>query len=259
MRLAFCGAAIRTCSKPPCCCRRISTTWELAKVSWSVLKADTELLWLPVLSAISAIMARYSIGRRDGELLALRERLFGSRLTGAAQCPACGQAVELDFAVNDIRTEPVSETDRVHDLKWADYELCFRLPSSADLAALEPHLEKLAAKTAIVQRCVTAVKLKGEATASGPLPVAVIDVVSERMAELDPQGDVQLALNCPGCSHRWESSLDIASYLWAEIQTWAGRMLRDVHALASAYGWRETDILSLSPWRRQVYLEMIQP
>src|SRR5437870_2100924 len=35
---------------------KISTTWELAKVSWSVLRNDTELLWLPVLSAISAIL-----------------------------------------------------------------------------------------------------------------------------------------------------------------------------------------------------------
>ena len=232
--------------------------WEQARSQTQVQRALT-LLALTVPGQSAAELARYSIGRRDRELLALRERLFGSRLTGAVQCPACGQAVELDFAVNDIRIEPVNETDLVHDLKWADYELCFRLPSSADLAALEPHEGKLAAKTAIVQRCVTAVKLKGETTTSGPLPVAVIDALSERMAELDPQGDVQLALNCPGCSHRWETPLDIASYLWAEIQTWAVRMLRDVHALASAYGWREADILSLSPWRRQVYLEMIQP
>jgi hypothetical protein len=52
--------------------------------------------------------------------------------------------------------------------------------------------------------------------------------------------------------------LDIASYLWSEIHAWAGRMLRDVHALAAAYGWREADILAMSPWRRQAYLEMIR-
>jgi hypothetical protein len=34
----------------------ISTTWELAKVSWGVLKTDKELALLPVLSAISAIL-----------------------------------------------------------------------------------------------------------------------------------------------------------------------------------------------------------
>jgi hypothetical protein len=33
-------------------------------------------------------------------------------------------------------------------------------------------------------------------------------------------------------------------------------MLYDVHALASAYGWREADVLAMSPMRRQVYLEL---
>lgn len=35
---------------------KLSTTWELAKVSWSVLRADKELLLLPVLSAACAIL-----------------------------------------------------------------------------------------------------------------------------------------------------------------------------------------------------------
>ena len=36
-----------------------------------------------------------------------------------------------------------------------------------------------------------------------------------------------------------------------------GRLLRQVHTLAMAYGWREIDILSMSALRRQVYLEML--
>ncbi len=58
------------------------------------------------------------------------------------------------------------------------------------------------------------------------------------MSELDPQGDVQIALSCPQCSHRWHAPLDIVSFVWSEIHAWAVRLLRDVHALASAYGWR---------------------
>jgi hypothetical protein len=33
--------------------------------------------------------------------------------------------------------------------------------------------------------------------------------------------------------------------------------MREVHTLAAMYGWRETDILAMSAWRRQRYLEMI--
>ena len=76
------------------------------------------------------------------------------------------------------------------------------------------------------------------------------------MAKADPQADVQFALTCPQCGHNWSSSLDVASYVWSEISARAIRLFNDVHALASAYGWRETDILSMSAARRQIYLEL---
>ena len=37
----------------------------------------------------------------------------------------------------------------------------------------------------------------------------------------------------------------------------AGRLMRDIHLLASAYGWTEAEVLSLSAWRRQAYLDMV--
>jgi hypothetical protein len=77
------------------------------------------------------------------------------------------------------------------------------------------------------------------------------------MSELDPQGDVQLALNCPSCRHHWTAPFDVVSYLWIEIQSWASRLLREIHLLASAYGWREADILALSEPRRRAYLEIL--
>jgi len=52
-------------------------------------------------------------------------------------------------------------------------------------------------------------------------------------------------------------TFDIASFFWAEICVQAKRLLREVHTLARAYGWREMDILSMSPARRQFYLEMV--
>ena len=50
---------------------------------------------------------------------------------------------------------------------------------------------------------------------------------------------------------------DILSFFWGEIQICARRLLREVHALASAYGWTESEILSLSTTRRHAYLEMV--
>jgi hypothetical protein len=77
------------------------------------------------------------------------------------------------------------------------------------------------------------------------------------MAEADPQANVQLAITCPVCSKHWQAGFDIVSFFWNEIDAWAHRLLQEVHTLASAYGWREADILAMSPWRRQCYLAMI--
>ncbi len=89
------------------------------------------------------------------------------------------------------------------------------------------------------------------------LPAEVAEAVAQRMAEADPQADPQLAMHCPSCGHAWSAGLDIAAYLWAEVDAWARRTLREVHALASAYGWSEGEILALSAARRQAYLDLI--
>ena len=73
----------------------------------------------------------------------------------------------------------------------------------------------------------------------------------------DPQANVQLPLDCVDCGHRWLSSLDIVSFLWKEIDHFATTLLREVAALALAFGWREADILAMSDQRRQLYLQMI--
>ena len=68
---------------------------------------------------------------------------------------------------------------------------------------------------------------------------------------------LELALSCPSCRHQWQATFDIVSFFWSEINAWAHRSLQEVHTLALAYGWREADILAMSPWRRQFYLKMV--
>ncbi len=260
---------------------RLLEIWEHGRLLTPAERAQS-LLALARPAAPDGELARLAIGARDRELLALRERLFGPRLTALARCPACGQDLELDLALADIRLPSDREADRPQTLRSDGYEIRFRLPTCGDLVDLARNgpagnggrPETVATETSgppassprgpqdgasdLLRRCVLEVRRNGEA-ADGTLPTAVAAAVSARMAELDPQGDLQLDLRCPACAHRWQAPLDIASYLWSEIHAWAGRVLREVHALASAYGWREADILAMSPVRRQAYLELIGP
>ena len=109
----------------------------------------------------------------------------------------------------------------------------------------------------LLARCIqTAIRGNSNFSVSS-LPDEVVKTVIDRMADADPQADVQIALTCPVCQHRWSMVFDILSYLWNEIDDWAQRLLREVYALASAFGWSERDILGMSARRRHLYLEMI--
>jgi hypothetical protein len=64
---------------------------------------------------------------------------------------------------------------------------------------------------------------------------------------------------CPTCETSWQATLDIVEFIWAEIDVRARRLLWEVHTLAAAYGWSESETLLLSPARRALYVEMVCP
>jgi hypothetical protein len=109
----------------------------------------------------------------------------------------------------------------------------------------------------LLQCCLLQVRRDGTEAPPEQLPVEVMEAITAHMAEADPQADVRLALVCPQCGHHWQGAFDIGTFFWHEIDAWAQRTLREVHTLASRYGWREMDILSMSARRRQWYLNLV--
>ncbi|MCK5432360.1 MAG: phage baseplate protein [Gammaproteobacteria bacterium] len=207
-------------------------------------------------------LAKLTIGQRDAYLLTLRELIFGSRYNGLTTCPECEVNLEMGFSTDDIRITPEEDPLKEHTLNVDDYDVCFRLPDSLDLAAisshnLSGHYDISEARQELIERCLLRICHSGEMISPEQLENKVIEAVVERMAEIDPQSDVQLALSCFSCGHKWMADFDIVRFFWSEINAWAYRILKDVHTLALAYGWTQADILAMSPLRRQVYLEMV--
>jgi len=178
-------------------------------------------------------------------------------LVGMATCPECGDRLELNFDVVDLRATPENEPDEEFSIAVSDYDVRFRLINTQDLVAIIDDRDVVFARHMLISRCILAVHYRGEESTLNKLPVDVVNEVVERMELLDPQADVQLALTCPSCGHQWEAAFDIVSFFWTEIESWVRRILREVHTLARAYGWRESDILAMSPQRRQLYLELV--
>lgn len=202
-------------------------------------------------------LARLPLGQRDARLLSLRERVFGPRLTSLAACPSCAEKLEMSFNVEDIRAGKLpDDAQEPLSLDTGEVRASFRLPNSMDLAEISGLSDPGEARRRLLERCLVTVEVDGEAQAAAALPEPAVAAITAGMAAADPQAEVQIALSCPNCGQRWTAGFDILSYFWSEVDAWARRTLREVHLLASAYGWREAEILALSPWRRQAYLQM---
>lgn len=216
---------------------------------------------LPLLAAAAPDVsgesaALLTIGERDRWLLTLREWTFGSQLESVANCSACSERLEWTIDTRELRPENPADLPAEYSLEIDGYHVNFRFPNTLDLAAVTNCAEADTAYSLLLKRCIAAVKLDGQEIPASDLPGAVTSAVARQINGADPQTDVEFDLTCPACGHRWQALFDIEFFFWAEINAWAQRTLADVHTLASAYGWREADILNLSAWRRQFYLDL---
>ena len=197
-------------------------------------------------------LANLSLGRRDVRLLEIYQQLFGSGIEAFAQCPQCGERLEYRMTTTElILPQAATITPLVVEMEGSCFHV--RLPNSTDLSAMNTCSSAEAAQKLLLERCVG---VEGEAGAMQELPQSTVEKIASCMAAADPQAETLIDLTCCACRHCWQVVLDIENFLWVKISALARRLLREVHALARAYGWREHDILALSSVRRQAYLEM---
>lgn len=187
-------------------------------------------------------IAALPLGHRDRLLLDLRAGLFGPAVTFRAVCPCCGEALEAE--IPDLR-RGAPPTPGPHTIDLDGHALRFRLPTGDDIAAAAVAPDPAAE---LVRRCLLEF--------AGPAHPDLAGALLTASAELDPDADLRLELACAACSHVWSAAFDVVAFLSAELASRAPRLAREVALLARAFGWREADILALSPARRQLYLDL---
>jgi hypothetical protein len=233
-------------------------TWELGLVR---PPAERALAALAAAGAGAAIedLATLPIGHRDARLRALREATFGPRYQALVSCPSCDEQLEFGFAAEDVRlAEGAGTTVAPATLSLGDFTLDIRMLDSTDLAAAARCPDVATARRVIALRSIDAARHGNISVTSDAIPDDLLPELSAHLERADPDADTTVEVTCSACGARWEAAFDIAAYLWTEIETEAVRLLRDVHCLARSYGWREADILALSPLRRRAYLELVQ-
>jgi hypothetical protein len=194
-------------------------------------------------------LADWPFGRRNRALAQVELSCFGPNPGAWTRCTECGEKleVELDFrnlasgALEEGQFEPIVIKGRR-----------FRLPTSRDLALAAQEPDTRSAAVRLIETC---------ATEAQNVPVwsdEDLEEVGDRMALADPMAEVTFNFTCPECAHEGNATLDIAAFIWEEMEARAKRLIYEIHSLASAYGWTEKEVLALSEHRRARYLELVQ-
>jgi hypothetical protein len=232
----------------------ILAVWEAGRQQHELDRALT-LLAAGIKGSGRNMLAGLTIGERDARLLRLRSRVFGSSATGFAECPQCAERIEFPIdiaALADGRTlARPPNVPATHEMETNGIQVRFRIPTSRDLAEVVSAPDDSDGLRRLIARCIIEVDPLNELSSEG------IEALACAMLEADPRAEITLAFSCPSCGHRSEMLFDIAHFLWNEIAAEARRILREIDALARAYGWTESEILGLSARRRQSYLELV--
>lgn len=207
-----------------------------------------------------------SIGQRNELLLRLRERVFGELLQSSANCGACSTKIDFALTVDTLcsaaKKQPVQKD---LTLRWQDFLVGFRLPTSADLLAIDSLVREQPeqALARLSRGCVLWIASADESQSQSELalpeelPAELIDALAASITEHDPLAEILLDMTCPDCGQPWQTQLDISAYFLSELEVQARRLLFELGTLARAFGWTEETILSLSARRRRAYLQMV--
>jgi len=184
----------------------------------------------------------------------VRRALFGDDVEAVTECPACGETMELQWSLDalDALDGAAPRGGGRTVVRVGEEAVELRGATSADVRYALEMPDVGLARTALLERC-----LVNRDSSGRQLSTAAAARAASALGALDPFADMTVRLDCSACGHHWDAVFDIGAFLWTELDAWAHRVSREVHALASAYGWSEARILAMSPRRRALYLDLL--
>jgi hypothetical protein len=192
--------------------------------------------------------AKLTAADRDRLLAAVYMRTYGPCVESTLHCRHCDEPFDLDFYLQDLLdslqgSESAAEKDGVFTL---DDGCRFRLPTGEDECAVR-HLAPGEAERELLARCT----VEGDAAANP-------DAVQAAMDAIAPVLSLEMNAHCPECGECQPVHFDIQSYLLSMLESEQEQFVREVHRLATAYGWSLEEILGLPRRRRRAYVALVE-
>ena len=181
--------------------------------------------------------ADLALTERDRRLLEIRGETFGPKIPVRATCPDCGSELEMDIDAPGLAENLPSLTGTADDPRQI---------TSRDLAAVSSLPSEEIAATLRQRLCGRLVQ------------GAEADALDTRIQAMAKEAALTTQITCAECETVWSETLDVAMHVWADVENAALGLLGDVAEIATAFGWAEQEILSLSPSRRMTYLTHVR-
>lgn len=192
---------------------------------------------------------QWSVPRRREGLLAVVYATVGANITALARCdePRCSQRIELDLELTSF----VSAGAERIETDVEGQRLVCRMPTGDDLRAWA--LEGAYRPAWLAERIVIAIDERPKPD-QWRLPESWVAPIAAALEAADPLAALTVDVSCPFCDHVFAVALDLESLLLGTLRDVARETREDVHQLARAYHWSESDILGMPAARRRAYL-----
>jgi hypothetical protein len=184
---------------------------------------------------------------------AVREYIdtFGDVVDVTVACAECNQVLDLVLSLTDVAGTDVGDDgggwSAVHGA-----ELMARSPTTRDLIAAS---RDQGGDAILMERCVR--DLDGHRAQVNSLTLDQRDAVDTDLERRNAAAAVVLRADCASCGADVTAALDPGALLWEQVQAAVPALLTEIATLASAFGWTEDVVLSLSPARRRAYLDLV--
>ncbi len=185
--------------------------------------------------------------------LVIRRSWLGDAIRTDTTCPDpdCRERIDVSFGIESYiehhrprRPRGVTPGSGEGWFELAGAAVRFSIPTVADLleaASASRPADRLSA------RCVDAAEISP----------ALARRLDRALAALAPSFDDLLGGSCPSCGHEVTMRFDPLAYTLTELRTAFSGIYLETHALATAYGWPEQEILTLPRSRRRRYASII--
>jgi hypothetical protein len=201
---------------------------------------DAQYWWARTVSARVAALLR---------LVALTEAC--GALSLAARCTAgdCGERYEFDLSLQAVLAAEADDAPVTAQL-GPQRSATLRRPTGEDLRAWRA--ARPASSEAAMRMMLESLLIAGEARSEDAA------ALSAALAREDPLVSFAVSCACPACGAPSEVGVDLEGLALARLAARQRMLLEDVHALASRYGWTESEVLSIAPSRRARYRALIE-